>query len=59
MAPLYFRGSNFSLNFFKGIYDNKIDSLLKDFFKFFAIKFHVPSAVFNATLQVKPSVIIT
>ena len=42
-----------------GIGSNKIESLLREFFRFLVIKFAVPSAVFNAIFPVKPSETIT
>ena len=64
IAPLYFLGSNFSLNFFKESKKNYMiilsqSFLLEIFFKFFVMNFAVPSAVLRATFPVKPSVLIT
>ena len=44
---------------FNDLYDNKIEILLNEFFRFVVIKLGVPSAVFNAIFPVNPSVTIT
>ena len=59
IAPLYFLGSSFDLNFLRGKYENNKDILVKDFFKLSVINLAVPSAVLSAILPVKPSVTIT
>ena len=56
IAPLYLRGSSFSLNSFKEKYENNIENLVnkffvKDFFKLSVINFAVPSEVFKATIE--------
>ena len=48
-----------NFNFLSELYENKIDNLFSEFLKFSVIKLAVPSAVFNATFPVKPSVTIT
>ena len=64
IAPLNFLGSSLALNFFKLKYENDISSLeiiFSDtiFFRVSVRNLAVPSAVFNATLPVNPSVTIT
>ena len=64
IAPLNFRGSNFSLNLFKLKYEKIIENFerkfsFKDNFKLSVINLAVPSAVLRAIFPVKPSVTIT
>ena len=53
IAPLYFLGSSFSLNFLSDVYENNFENIFSDFFKLPVIKFAVPSAVFKAMFPVK------